>query len=98
MKILVVVVLAVVVVVMVVVVVVAEKVAIEVVAEVEVVIVVVTEVIVVLAAQMICLMRGMVLIDVCRKNYDNPASFVFKPAEIICSRLMLIYEHRIAGK
>ena len=78
--------------------VVAEDVAIVVVAGVEVVIVLVAEVIVVLAAQTLCFMRGMVLIDVCRKNYDNPASLVFKPAEIVFSRLMLIYEHRIAGK
>ena len=55
------------------------------VAEVEVVVVVglvvaeveVAEVIVVLAAQTICHMKGMVLIDVCRKNYNNPASYLF---------------------
>ena len=52
-----------------------------VVAEVEVVVVVVSEVvvvaevIVVLAAQTICLMKGMLLIDVCRKNYNHPAIF-----------------------
>ena len=27
-----------------------------------------------LAAQMICQMKGMVLIDVCRMKYNNPAS------------------------
>ena len=37
--------------------------------------VVVTEVIVVLAAQTICHMKDMVLIDVCRKNFNNPAIF-----------------------
>ena len=35
---------------------------------------VVAEVIVVLAAQTICHMKGMILLDVCRKNYNNPAS------------------------
>ena len=39
-----------------------------------VVVVVVAEVIVVLAAQTISHMKGRVLIDVCRKNYNNPAS------------------------
>ena len=43
-------------------------------------VVVVTEVIVVLAAQTICHMKGMVLIDVCRKNYSNlPSLFFNKP-------------------
>ena len=95
-------VLAVVVIVMVVVVVVAKVVVVVVgaevqvvlvVAEVEVVVVVaevVAEVIVVLAAQTICLLKGMVLIDVCRKNYNNPGGYSFKPVEIVCSRLMLI--------
>ena len=98
-KIVLVVVLAVVVVVMVVVVVAkvvvvgAEVQVVLVVAEVEVVVVVaevVAEVIVVLAAQTICLLKGMVLIDVCRKNYNNPGGYSFKPVEIVCSRLMLI--------
>ena len=35
---------------------------------------VVAEVIVVPAAQTICHMKGMILLDVCRKNYNNPAS------------------------
>ena len=39
-------------------------------------VVVVAEVIVVLAAQTLChMMYGMVLIDVCRKNYNNPTIF-----------------------
>ena len=37
------------------------------------VVVVVAEIIVVLAAQTKCHIKGMVLIDVCRKNYNNPA-------------------------
>jgi hypothetical protein len=66
-----------------------------VVAEVEIVVVtevvVVAEVIVTLAAQTIFLMKGMVLIDVCRKNYNNPAIYFFKTAEIVCTRLILIF-------
>ena len=85
-------VLAVVVVVAAVVVVVAEEVEVivVVVAKVEVV-VVVAEIIVVLAAETICLMKGMVLIDDCRKNFNNPAIFLFKPTQIACTCLMLIF-------
>ena len=64
-------------------VVVAEVVVVEVVVVV-VAVVVAAKVIVVLAAQTICHMKGMALIDVCRKNYNNPASSFFKPAKIVC--------------
>ena len=47
------------------------------------VVVVVAEVIVVLAAQTIYCMKGMLLIDVCRKNYNNnPASFFFNQTKL----------------
>ena len=57
-------------------VVVAEVVVVVVVAEVE----VVAEVVAVVAAQMICFMKDMVLIDVCRRNYNNLPITFYKPA------------------
>ena len=61
-------------------------------AEVEVLVVVlVAEVIEVLAAQTIRLLKGMALNDVCRKNYNIPPFSFFKPAEIVCIYLMLIF-------
>ena len=47
-----------------------------VVAEVE----VVAEVVAVVAAQMLCFMKDMVLIDVCRRNYNNLPITFYKPA------------------
>ena len=66
-----------------------------------VVVVVVAEVVVVplglglvrgdLAAPRINFMKGVVLIGVCRRNYTNSVSVFFKPAEMVCTRRMLIF-------